>query len=66
MCSNRKKILKTMSAEETDRIITIVKEAIKKERSKEEIFETFKDAGIITKNGNLKAPYKEIYIPFEK
>jgi len=55
-----------MSAEETDRIITIVKEAIKKERSKEEIFETFKDAGIITKNGNLKAPYKEIYIPFEK
>jgi hypothetical protein len=55
-----------MSAEETDRIITIVKEAIKKERSKEEIFETFKDAGIITKNGNLKTPYKEIYIPFEK
>lgn len=55
-----------MSAEETDRIITIVKEAIRKERSKKEIFETFKDAGIITKNGNLKAPYKEIYIPSEE
>jgi hypothetical protein len=55
-----------MSAEETDRIIILVKEAIKNKRSKEEIFETFKGAGIITKNGNLKAPYKEIYIPSEK
>jgi divalent metal cation (Fe/Co/Zn/Cd) transporter len=66
MCNNHKEISETMSAEETDRIITIVKEAIKHERSKEEIFETFKDAGIITKNGNLKAPYKEIYIPTEE
>lgn len=55
-----------MSIEETDRIISLVKEAIKENRSKEEIFETFKDAGIITKSGNLKAPYKEIFIPAEK
>lgn len=55
-----------MSIEETDRLINLVEEAIKENRSKEEIFETFKDAGIITKNGNLKAPYKEIYIPAEK
>ncbi len=55
-----------MSLDETDRLINLVEEAIKENRSKEEIFETFKDAGIITKNGNLRAPYKEIYIPAEK
>jgi hypothetical protein len=55
-----------MSIEETDRIITLVKEAIREDRSKEEITETFKDAGIITKSGNLKSPYKEITIPAEK
>ena len=55
-----------MSIEETDRIITLIKEAIGEKRTKEEIFETFKEAGIITKNGNLKSPYKEIYIPAEK
>lgn len=60
------KILKNMSIEETNRVIRLIKEAIKENRSKKEIFETFKDAGIITKNGNLKAPYKEIYIPSEK
>lgn len=60
------KILKNMSIEETDRIIRLIKKAIKENRSKKKIFETFKDAGIITKNGNLKSPYKEIYIPAEK
>jgi len=55
-----------MSTEETDRIIILVKVALKEKRSKEEIFETFRDAGIITKNGNLKSPYKEIFIPAEK
>jgi|GEM_PF-2324819 hypothetical protein len=55
-----------MSIDETDRIIKLIKEAIKQNRSKREIIETFKDAGIITKNGNLKSPYKEIYIPSEK
>ena len=66
MHNNQGKILKTMSIEETDRIISLIKEAIKGERSKEEIFETFKDAGIITPSGNLKSPYKEIFIPVEK
>ena len=55
-----------MSLEETDRLISLVEKAIKETRSKEEIFETFKDAGIINKNGNLRAPYKEIYIPAEE
>jgi hypothetical protein len=63
---NPDKTAKIMSTEETDRIITLIKEALKERRSKEEIFETFKDAGIITKNGNLKSPYKEILIPAEK
>ena len=66
MHSNFHKTLKDMSIDETDRIIKLIKEAIKQNRSKREIIETFKDAGIITKNGNLKSPYKEIYIPSEK
>lgn len=66
MQNGQSKILKNMSIEETDRLINLVEEAIKENRSKEEIFETFKDAGIITKNGNLRAPYKKIFIPAEK
>lgn len=55
-----------MSAEESIRIIKLLTEAIKENRTKEEAFETFKDAGIITEKGNLKSPYKDIYIPSEK
>jgi signal transduction histidine kinase len=55
-----------MSVEETNRIIRLVKDAIKDNRSKREIIATFQDAGIIDKHGDLKAPYKEIYIPVEK
>ncbi len=55
-----------MSIEETVRITKLVKEAIKDKRSKKEIFNTFKGAGIITKNGKLKSPYKKIFIPIEK
>lgn len=55
-----------MSLEETNRILKLIQEAIKVKRSKKEIFETFRDAGIITEKGNLKSPYKEIYIPVEK
>jgi hypothetical protein len=55
-----------MNTEETLRIIKIISEAIKEERSKVEAYETFRDAGIISKNGNLKSPYKDIYIPAEK
>lgn len=55
-----------MNTEETERIIALIKEALKERRSKEEIFETFKGAGIITKKGNLKSPYKEILIPAER
>ena len=55
-----------MSAEETNRIIRLVKDAIKDNRSKREIIETFQDAGIIDKHGDLKNPYKGIYIPVKK
>lgn len=63
---NSSKAIKLMSVEETDRIIRLVKEAIKGNRSKKEIIVTFQDAGIIDKRGDLKSPYKEIYIPAEK
>ena len=55
-----------MSTEETIRIKSLFTEAIEEERSREEVFEIFIDAGIITKKGNLRAPYKEIYIPSEE
>lgn len=55
-----------MGTEETIRIKKLITEAIEEERSKEEVFEIFIDAGIITKKGNLRAPYKEIYIPSEE
>lgn len=55
-----------MSTEETKKILKMIRKALRETRSKEEIFQTFKDAGIITEKGNLKAPYKEIYIPLEK
>lgn len=55
-----------MSFDETDRIIKLIKKTIKEDRTKEEVFETFKDAGIITEKGDLKFPYKKICIPAEK
>lgn len=57
---------KPMSAEESIRIIKLLTEAIKENRTKDEAFKTFKGAGIITEKGNLKSPYKDIYIPSEK
>jgi len=55
-----------MSTEETIRIKKLITEAIDEERSKEEVIDIFIDAGILTKKGKLKAPYKEIFIPYEK
>jgi hypothetical protein len=55
-----------MSFEETNRIIKLIKSAIKEDRSRKEAFNAFKEAGIITEKGNLKSPYKEIYIPVKK
>jgi hypothetical protein len=63
---NSSKTSHIMNMEETNRIIQIVKEAIKSNRTKREIVENFRDAGIIDKNGDLKTPYKKIYIPVEK
>lgn len=55
-----------ISTDEILRLIKLFEEAIAKGRSKDEVFETFRDAGIITKNGELKHPYKNISIPAEK
>jgi len=55
-----------MKNSEAKRIIKLFDDAIASNRSKKEAFEIFRDAGIITKKGNLRAPYKNIYIPSEK
>lgn len=55
-----------MSIEETERILKLIKEAIKDKRSKKDITETFKNAGIITRNGDLRSPYKDICLPVKK
>lgn len=55
-----------ISTDEILRLIRLFQEAIAKGRSKDEVFETFRDAGIITRSGELKHPYKNISIPAEK
>jgi hypothetical protein len=55
-----------ISTDEILRLIKLFEEAIAKGRSRDEVFETFRDAGIITKSGELKYPYKNISIPAEK
>ena len=52
-----------MSSEDTQRLQALLKNALKEKRSKKEITATFKAAGIIDEEGNLKSPYREIYIP---
>jgi len=39
----------------------LVKEALKKDRSVEEIRENLREAGIIDKNGKVRKPYDKIY-----
>ena len=55
-----------MSNEDLKRMVGFLKEAQKSPGSKEEITQTFEAAGIIDKKGNLKNPYKNIYIPVGK
>ena len=55
-----------ISTDEILRLIKLFEEAIAKGRSRDEVFETFRNAGIITKNGELKKPYKNISIPAER
>jgi hypothetical protein len=55
-----------MNNEEKDRIIRLIKSALREKRSKKAITDTFVNAGIINRKGILKAPYKEIYIPVRK
>ena len=40
----------------------LIKQALKVRRSKEEITQTFLNAGIINNNGFLKEPYKDLRV----
>ncbi len=51
-----------MSSEETQRLIEIVKYDLEHPRSEEAIKKTFQSAGIIDKNGNILAPYDQVFI----
>jgi len=55
-----------MSSDDVKRILGHIKKARTNPRSKKEITATFRAAGIIDKKGNLKDPYKDIYIPVRK
>lgn len=55
-----------MGTEDVKRVMQLIKDAQSSGRSKNEITATFQAAGIIDKNGNLKNPYREIYIPSEE
>lgn len=57
---------KAMSTEDVKRIMGLIEKAQANQRSTQEITATFQAAGIIDKKGNLKHPYKEIYIPVKK
>ena len=45
-----------------EHLIEIIQEAIDNPRSREEIKSTFMAAGIIDENGDLREPYKDIYL----
>ena len=34
--------------------------------SKEEVLQTFVDAGILTEKGNVRKPYKGVFVPVKK
>ena len=44
----------------------LVKEALKKDRSVEEIHEDLRGAGIIDKNGNVRKPYDKVFYSSHK
>ena len=52
-----------MGAEDIKRLKKLIQTAKREKRSETEIFDTFRNAGIIDKNGNLKKPYKDLQIP---
>jgi hypothetical protein len=49
-----------MSNKDIDRLIQLAKDRFNKGVSKEKALDTFVKAGILTKNGNLRKPYKEL------
>ena len=51
-----------MSREEQIQFQNIAKEALKANRSKEEIMKSMQGAGIIDKDGNVNEPYTKVLI----
>jgi len=51
-----------MSSEETQRLIEIVKYDLEHPRSVAQIKKTFEAAGFIDKDGNILAPYENVFI----
>jgi len=49
-----------------DKRMKLVKEALKKDRSVEEIRENLIEAGIIDKNGKVRKPYDKIFVSADK
>ena len=49
-----------------DKWMKLVKEALKQDRSKEEIQQDMREAGIIGRDGKLRKPYDKMYDPSEK
>jgi len=49
-----------------DKRMKLVKEALKQDRSKEEIQQDMREAGIIGRDGKLRKPYDKMYDPSEK
>lgn len=55
-----------MRVPELEEIKNLATSFIRNKRTKEEILLSLQIAGIITKEGHLKDPYKDIFTPIEK
>ena len=51
-----------MCTEELKKLNELANKTRKEKRSKEDIADTFRAAGIIDSNGSLKSPYKNIFV----
>lgn len=50
-----------MTEKEQQQLIQIAKDRLDNPRSKEEILQTFVNAGILDENGNLTEPFKHLH-----
>lgn len=50
-----------MSREEQKRLNDIAREAMNRDRSREEILDTLQDAGIVDEDGEIMSPYDQVF-----